>query len=63
MSEALPVDAVALRDEVRPSIGMSPSIRAAASTSTPDEHWRDDWATTRTSSPECLRPPLRRLRV
>ena len=29
----------------RPSIGMSPSIRTAASTSTPDERWRDDWAT------------------
>src|SRR6516165_8020270 len=42
-----------------PSIGMSPSIRAAGSTSTPDDRWRDGWATTRTSSPECLRPPLR----
>src|SRR5262249_29429407 len=35
-----------------PSIGMSPSIRAAASTSTPDDRWRDDWATKRRSSPE-----------
>jgi hypothetical protein len=63
MSDGLPVDPLALREEVKAKYRAVAVDPHAAITSTPDGPSRGASATTRRSSPPCRTAPSRLLRV